>query len=45
MKILKYLDTKVGIPTGNSDISMDDLMNNPIFQSGQVEDMEILFER
>jgi len=45
MKILKYLDTKVGIPTGNSNISMDDLMNNPIFQSGQVEDMEILFER
>ena len=45
MGVLKFFDNKIGVPTGNSNLSMDDLINNPIFQSGQVEDMEILFER
>jgi len=43
--IIRFWEKGIGPVTGYNDLTLDDLMNNPIFQKGQVEYMEILFER
>lgn len=43
-KLLSYLDGKVGLVTGYSTLTIDDLMQER-FINGQIEDIEVLFER
>ena len=45
MKVLSWLDARIGAATGYHYISIDDLLKDNKYRSGQVDYMEILFER
>lgn len=42
--LLRFLDTRIGLKTGYSDLTIKDLLDSK-FTSGQVEDVEVLFIR
>jgi len=43
--VVKFLEKGIGATTGYVDIKIDDLIYNPIYKKGQVEYLEVLFER
>lgn len=44
-KIIRFWEKGIGPVTGYNNLTIDDLIENPIYRRGQVEYMEILFER
>lgn len=45
IEFIKKLEGKIGAQTGYFKLSINDIINNPIFYKGQVEFIEVLFER
>jgi FkbM family methyltransferase len=45
VEIVKLFEKGIGATTGYVNVTIDDLINNRIYSSGQVEYLEILFER
>jgi hypothetical protein len=44
-KIVKILESGIGATTGFTQVSIDDFINDRRYSSGQIEYMEVLFER
>jgi len=45
MKLSAWMDKQIGVKTGLANITMDDLLTDRKYRSGQIDYMEILFER
>lgn len=45
MRVINFLDGKLGAKTGYQNISIDDLLNVGKYRTGQVENLELFFER
>lgn len=43
--LIRFIEKGMGASTGYINISIDDLIHNPIYSNGQVEYLEVLFER
>ena len=45
MMVISFLDGRLGAATGHQDIDIEDLLNDEKYRTGQVENLELFFER
>jgi len=43
--VVRWLEGVMGARSGYLELTMADLINDPVFRTGQVEDLEVIFER